>query len=91
MSAIQFLIKAFYRQKTKRIFHLLHQIALVIFESQQVISLFFYDLLSRCPDRGKEHFYRYIGWAICAYNLCCIGRKLQADYRRKELLLQRAA
>jgi hypothetical protein len=47
--------------------------------------------LSRCPDRGKEHFYRYIGWAVCAYNLCCIGRKLQADYRRKELLLPKAA
>jgi hypothetical protein len=47
--------------------------------------------LSRCPDRGKEHFYRYTGWAVCACNLHCIGRKLQADYRRKELLLQRAA
>jgi hypothetical protein len=47
--------------------------------------------LSRCPDRGREHFCRYVGWAVCAYNLCCIGRKLQADYRRKELLLQRAA
>ena len=47
--------------------------------------------LSRCPDRGQVHFYRYIGWAVCAYNLCCIGRKLQADYRRKELLLPRAA
>jgi hypothetical protein len=47
--------------------------------------------LSRCPDRGKTHFYRYVGWAVCAYNLCCIGRKLQADYRRQELLLPRAA
>jgi hypothetical protein len=47
--------------------------------------------LSRCPDRGKEHFYRYIGWAVCAYNLCCIGRKLQADYRQKELLPSKAA
>jgi hypothetical protein len=47
--------------------------------------------LSRCPDRGKEHFYRYIGWAVCAYNLCCIGRKLQADYRQKEHLLPRVA
>jgi hypothetical protein len=47
--------------------------------------------LSRCPDRGKAHFYRYVGCAVCAYNLCCIGRKLQAEYRRKELLLQIAA
>jgi hypothetical protein len=47
--------------------------------------------LSRCPDRGKTHFYRYVGWAVCAYNLCCIGRKLQSDYRREELLLQRVA
>jgi hypothetical protein len=47
--------------------------------------------LSRCPDRGEKHFYRYIGWAVCACNLCCIGRKLQADYRRKELLLSKAA
>jgi hypothetical protein len=47
--------------------------------------------LSRCLDRGKSHFYRYVGWAVCAYNLCCIGRKLQSDYRRRELLLQRAA
>ena len=47
--------------------------------------------LSRCPDRGKAHFYRYVGWAVCAYNLCCIGRKLQADYRRRELHLQIAA
>jgi hypothetical protein len=47
--------------------------------------------LSRCPDRGWEHFCRYVGWAVCAYNLCCIGRKLQADYRQKDHLLQRAA
>jgi hypothetical protein len=24
--------------------------------------------LSRCPDRGKVHFYRYIGWAVCGGN-----------------------
>jgi hypothetical protein len=47
--------------------------------------------LSRCPDRGKAHFYRYVGWAVCAYNLCCIGRKLQSDYRRRELHPLRAA
>jgi hypothetical protein len=47
--------------------------------------------LSRCPDRGKSHFTRYVAWAVCAYNLCCIGRKLQADYKREEQLLKRAA
>jgi hypothetical protein len=47
--------------------------------------------LSRCPDRGKAHFYRYVGWAVCAYNLCCIGRKLQADYKSEELLRKKAA
>ncbi|MDR1341663.1 MAG: transposase, partial [Prevotellaceae bacterium] len=47
--------------------------------------------LSRCPDRGIAHFRRYVGWAVCAYNLCCIGRKLQAGYRREAHLLQRAA
>jgi hypothetical protein len=47
--------------------------------------------LSRCPDRGESHFTRYVAWAVCACNLYCIGRKLQADYKRKELLLKRAA
>jgi hypothetical protein len=47
--------------------------------------------LSRCPDRGREHFCRYVGWTVWAYSLCCTGRKLQADYRRKEHLHQRAA
>jgi hypothetical protein len=28
--------------------------------------------LSRCPDRGKSHFKRYVGWAVTSYNLCCI-------------------
>jgi hypothetical protein len=44
--------------------------------------------LSRCPDRGKAHFKRYVGLAVVSYNLCCIGRKLQKDYRKAEQLAQ---
>jgi hypothetical protein len=40
--------------------------------------------LSRCPDRGKSHFKRYVGWAVISYNLCCIGRQLLKDYRKQE-------
>lgn len=47
--------------------------------------------LSRCPDRGEKNFNRYVALAVCAYNLCCIGRKLQADYKREELLLKKTA
>jgi hypothetical protein len=47
--------------------------------------------LSRCPDRGKAHFLRYVAWGVCAYNLCCIGRKLLADCKAKELRLKKAA
>jgi hypothetical protein len=47
--------------------------------------------LSRCPDRGEEHFNRYVALAVCAYNLCCIGRKLKEDYKRKELQRKKAA
>jgi hypothetical protein len=25
--------------------------------------------LSRCPDKGEEHFNRYVALAVCAYNL----------------------
>lgn len=34
--------------------------------------------LDSCPDRGYEHFKRYIGLAVCAYNLKRIGKKLLA-------------
>jgi hypothetical protein len=47
--------------------------------------------LSRCPDRGEEHFNRYVALGICAYNLCCIGRKLQLDKKQKELLYKKAS
>jgi IS5 family transposase len=37
--------------------------------------------LDRCPDRGYEHFKRYIGLAVCAYNLKRIGKRLIEDAR----------
>ena len=42
--------------------------------------------LDRCPDRGILHYKRYIGLAICAYNLKKIGRqilKLEREALRK--------
>jgi hypothetical protein len=47
--------------------------------------------LSRCPDRGEKHFNRYVALGVCAYSLCCIGRKLKADYWQKELRLKKVA
>jgi hypothetical protein len=38
--------------------------------------------LDRCPDRGYSHFKRYIGLAVCACNLCCIGRALMATQKQ---------
>jgi hypothetical protein len=32
--------------------------------------------LNRCPDKGYKHFKRYIGLAVCAYNLRKIGEHL---------------
>lgn len=32
--------------------------------------------LNRCPDRGHDHFNRYIGMGVCAYNLYKIGTKI---------------
>jgi hypothetical protein len=32
--------------------------------------------LDRCPERGIEHFKRYIGLGVCAYNLKKIGRQI---------------
>jgi len=40
--------------------------------------------LDRCPDRGYLHFKRYIGLAVCAYNLRRIGAELIAQERKKE-------
>jgi len=35
--------------------------------------------LDRCPDRGYDHFRRYIALGICSYNLHRIGAKLLKD------------
>ena len=40
--------------------------------------------LDRCPDRGYEHFKRYIGLAVCAYNLKRIGKEL-LEQKRDEI------
>lgn len=32
--------------------------------------------LDHCPDKGYMHFRRYVGFAVCAYNLRRIGKKL---------------
>jgi hypothetical protein len=47
--------------------------------------------LDRCPDRGYEHFKRYVGLAVCACNLCCIGRALAAQKLAKKKPLKAAA
>lgn len=39
--------------------------------------------LNRCPDKGFANFKRYIGLAVCAYNLKKIGERL-LDQLRKE-------
>jgi len=46
--------------------------------------------LDRCPDRGYEHFKRYIGLAVCAYNLKRIGKAL-LEQKRAELNRQNQA
>ena len=46
--------------------------------------------LNRCPDRGYGHFKRYIGLAVCAYNLKRIGRRL-IEIARSEQELKIAA
>jgi len=46
--------------------------------------------LDRCPDRGYEHFKRYVGLAVCAYNLKRIGKAL-LEQKRAELNRQNQA
>lgn len=46
--------------------------------------------LNRCPDRGPEHFKRYIGLAVIAYNLKRIGRKLLETARTEQSFKQAA-
>ena len=38
--------------------------------------------LNRCPDRGYSNFKRYVGLAVCAYNLKKIGQHLIALQRK---------
>jgi len=51
--------------------------------------------LDRCPDRGYDHFKRYVGLAVAAYNLRRIGQELIAirqeliAIRRKQELAKR--
>jgi hypothetical protein len=40
--------------------------------------------LNRCPDRGNPNFKRYVGLAVCAYNLKKIGEELVDQIRKKE-------
>lgn len=40
--------------------------------------------LDRCPDRGYHNYKRYIGLAICAYNLRKIGAELISQGLKKE-------
>ena len=52
--------------------------------------------LDRCPDRGITNFTRYIGLAICAYNLKKIGAQILKEERirlkqQKQLRQARAA
>lgn len=39
--------------------------------------------LNRCPDKGYMHFKRYIGSAVCAYNLKKIGEHLISGLRQQ--------
>lgn len=40
--------------------------------------------LDRCPDRGFGHFKRYVGIAVCSYNLKKIGKRLIEEKRKKK-------
>ncbi len=41
----------------------------------------------RCPDRGWDHFKRYVSLSICAYNLKKIGRQLLTQQREQSTKL----
>lgn len=47
--------------------------------------------LNRCPDKGYDHFKRYIGLAISAYNLKKIGKDIIENSRQKKLKAARIA
>lgn len=40
--------------------------------------------LDRCPDKGYKNFKRYIGLAVCAYNLKKIGEQLIISQRKQQ-------
>jgi hypothetical protein len=44
--------------------------------------------LDRCPDRGIDHFTRYISLGVTAYNLKKIGRQILEKERQKQLKTQ---
>lgn len=47
--------------------------------------------LNRCPDKGYRHFKRYVGLAICAYNLRRIGAEIiSQEIKAREKLKQAA-
>jgi len=45
--------------------------------------------LDRCPDRGYEHFKRYIGLSVAAYNLRRIGQELIEIQRQSTQFVER--
>ena len=45
--------------------------------------------LDRCPDKGYEHFKRYVGLAVGAYNLKKIGERLIEQERKRLSQVQR--
>ena len=48
--------------------------------------------LDRCPDRGYEHFKRYVALGVCAYNLHKIGAELRKrELAKQQKLLKKAA
>lgn len=47
--------------------------------------------LDRCPDKGYHNFKRYIGLAVCAYNLRRVGQELLSQRKTLEKQQKQAA
>jgi IS5 family transposase len=47
--------------------------------------------LDRCPDKGYRNFKRYIGLAVCAYNLRRVGQELLSKRKAREKQQKQAA
>ncbi len=45
--------------------------------------------LDRCPDRGIEHYQRYISLGVCAYNLKKIGKQILIQEREIQIKEQK--